>query len=296
MTSRLIVSPAPYVPLAGLAIGREGSAAVPVDAGHPLPVELVQPRRPTFRSGVVGFVPVAMATDILSLYAQSYGRTILLEQVTISGTASSPAVIDVLIQRSLNGGGGTSVNLPVARLDMRDHPSTGLLASYSANRTSGGNGVDVNRPLLGSGKLHLGSATTPGNQLHFRYDQARRPLLRDLNEWLVVNLGGQTRPAGCQLDVMVEWSEVADVRCNSPGTAPPPMPPSCSRKLPTVAFFRPSAISTIPAATAFGCRMHCSTPMALPIPWWAGTGSSSASAPPRVCWSCVSASTICARG
>lgn len=211
MTSRLIVSPAPYVPLAGLAIGREGADAVPVDAGHPMPVELVQPRRPTFRSGVVGFTPAALATDIIALYAQGYGRTILLEQVTISGTATSAAVIDVLIQRSYNGGGGTSATLPTARLDMRDRPANAILTAYSANRTSGGNGVDANRPLLGAGKLHLGSATTPGNQLHFRFDQARRPLLRDLNEWLVLNLVGQTIPAGCQLNVMVEWSEVADV-------------------------------------------------------------------------------------
>lgn len=211
MTSRLIVSPAPYVPLAGMAIGREGGEAVPVDPGHPLPVELVQPRRPTFRSGVAGFVPAALATDILALYAQYYGRTILLEQITISGTATSAGVIDVLLQRSINGGGGTFASLPTARLDMRDRLPTALLTSYSANRTSGGNGIDANRPLLGAGKLHLGSASTPGNQLHFRFDQARRPALRDLNEWLVVNLAGQAIPAGCQLNVMVEWSEVADV-------------------------------------------------------------------------------------
>lgn len=211
MTSRLIVSPAPYVPLAGLAIGREGTDAVPVDAGHPLPVELVQPRRPAFRSGVVGFVPPALATDILALSPQFYGRTIHVEQITICGTATAAAVIDVLVQRSANGGGGTSTTRPTAKVDARGIYSTGVLSSYSVNRTSGGNGIDASRPLLAAEKLHLGTAAVPGNKVVIRFDQARRPVIRELAEWIVVNLNGQTIPAGCSLDITVEWTEEAQV-------------------------------------------------------------------------------------
>ena len=168
-------------------------------------------RPPTFRSGVVNFTPAALATDILALSAQYYGRTIMLESVTITGTATSPAVIDVLVQRSLNGGGGTSAAQPIAKMDTRDPGLTGALYAYSANRTSGGNGIDSNRTLLGAEKLLLGSATTQGGKVVITFDKSRRPVIRDTNEWIVVNLGGAAVPAGCQLNVTLEWTEVADV-------------------------------------------------------------------------------------
>lgn len=166
---------------------------------------------PTFRSGVVGFVPVATATDILALQAQSYDRVLYLEQVTISGTATAASVLDILLQRSATGGGGTSVLKDTARADARGTFSTGQLYAYTANRASNGNGIDGTRTLLGAAKLHLGTASVPGNQVVFRFDQGRRPMIRDLNEWLVVNLAGQAIPAGCSLDIVVEWTEDAQV-------------------------------------------------------------------------------------
>lgn len=207
MASRKIVQPAAYIPLTGLALGRDGGYALPVDRGNPLPVEAVAPRNPTFRSGVVGFVPAAAPTDILALSPLTYGRTIALESVTITGSATSPAVIDVLLQRSINGGGGTATAQPVARIDSRDSSATAQLQAFTANRTSAGNGIDSNRPLLGCGKLHLGSATTPGTALTFCFSAGKRPLIRDLTEWLVINLAGAAMPAGAQFNIFVEWSE-----------------------------------------------------------------------------------------
>ncbi len=201
--------PGSYAGIKSLAFGREGQAAQPVDQASPLPVRTIGKPRPTFRSGVIGFVPVANATDIACVMPTFYGRVGLIEQITISGTATSPAVLDVLIQRSPNGGGGTSAIQPTARLDQRDRSSTLSFYTFSANRTSGGNGIDATRPVLASAKLYLGTPSVPSQPLTFRFEGAKRPTLRDLSEWLVINLNGQAIPTGTQLDMFVEWTEDA---------------------------------------------------------------------------------------
>lgn len=164
---------------------------------------------PCFSSGAVGFTPVATATDIAALTPGFYGRAIYVDRIVISGTATAASVLDVLIQRSANGGGGTSAAQQTNKNDNRDYIATGAFYTYSANRTSGGNGISSTRPLLAAGKLYLGVAGTPGAPLEFRWTGAKRPTLRDLTEWVVINLNGQAIPAGCSLDMYVEWSEEA---------------------------------------------------------------------------------------
>lgn len=201
--------PASFSGLTSLSYGREGQSAQPVDNANPLPVRTLPRPRPTYRSGVVGFVPVAAATDIAALLPSYYGRVGYVEEITIQGTATAAAVLDVLIQRSVNGGGGTSAAQMVTRLDYRDRSSTHAFYTYSANRTAAGNGIDSTRPLLASGKLFLGTAAVPSRPLRFRFEGPKRPTLRDLTEWLVINLNGQAIPAGTSLDIFIEWSEEA---------------------------------------------------------------------------------------
>ncbi len=201
--------PGPYSGIKSLAFGRDGLPAVPVDLTAPLPVRPLPQPRPTYRSGVVGFVPAAAATDIACLMPMFYGRVGLVEQITISGTATSAAVLDVLIQRSANGGGGTLVSQPSARLDARDRAPTIAFQTFSANRTANGNGIDGTRPLVAAAKLHLGTASAPGQPVTIRFAGDKRPMLRDLTEWLVINLNGQALPAGISLNIFVEWSEEA---------------------------------------------------------------------------------------
>lgn len=201
--------PGPYSGIKSLAFGREGQAAQPIDQAAPLPVRPLHRARPTYRSGVIGFVPAANPTDIANFFPTSYGRVAYIEQITISGTATNAAVIDVLVQRSVNGGGGTSAAQPSARLDARDRAPSLAFYTFSANRTSNGNGIDAQRPLLAAAKLHLGTASQPGQPVTFRFDGAKRPMLRDLTEWVVINLNGQTMPAGISLNITVEWSEDA---------------------------------------------------------------------------------------
>lgn len=196
-----------YAGIKSLAFGREGRTAQAVDHASPLPVRALPQPRPTYRSGVVNFVPAANPTDIATFFPTQYGRVAFVEKITISGTATSAAVIDILVQRSSNGGGGTSSAQPTARLDQRDRLSTVAFYTFSANRTSNGNGIDNSRPLLASAKLALGTAAVPPRPVVFEFDGSKRPMLRDLTERVVINLNGQTLPAGTSLDIYVEWSE-----------------------------------------------------------------------------------------
>lgn len=201
--------PGPYSGIKSIAVGRDGLPAVPVDHTAPMPVRPLPQARPTYRSGIAGFTPAAAATDIACLMPTFYGRVGHVEQITLSGTANVAAVIDVLVQRSSNGGGGTLLNQPVARLDARDRAPTLAFQVLTANRTANGNGIDGSRPLVASVKLPLGTATIPPQPVTVRFTGPKRPMLRDLTEWLVINLAGQTLPAGTSLNIAVEWSEEA---------------------------------------------------------------------------------------
>lgn len=123
--------------------GDDGTALVRqvVSQITPLPVDSESTGRVGFSSGVVGFTPVATATDILALQPITYGRTVQVEAVTISGTCTSGgATLDVLFQRSANGGGGTSAAVTTGYGDKSSDAPHSALYSYTANRTSGGTG------------------------------------------------------------------------------------------------------------------------------------------------------------
>lgn len=176
----------------------------------PLPVFDAGQRVVGFSSGVVGFTPAASATDILALQPTTYGRTVQVEAVTISGTCTSGgATLDVLFQRSANGGGGTSEAVTTGYGDKSSSAPHSALYSYTANRTSGGTGIDSTRTLHGAIKLNLGAAGSASQPVTFRFQGGNKPVLHDLIEWFVVNLNGQTIPAGTSLDITVEWSERA---------------------------------------------------------------------------------------
>jgi hypothetical protein len=163
--------------------------------------------RLTYHSSEFNFTPAATATDIAALVPQAYGRTLLIESITITGTATAASVLDVLIQRSVNGGAGTSAAKNTSKANLGSRNSSAALYIYSANRTSNGDGVSSTRPVAKAGKLFLGTAAVPAPALVFQFSGPTRPILRGLTEWLVINLAGQAIPAGCSLDISIEWSE-----------------------------------------------------------------------------------------
>lgn len=202
---RPVAVAATYVPVTVAAFGPEGRAATPVAATAPLPVTDVSGGAPRYSAGTT-LTPAAAATDIVALGQQFNGRAIALRRVSISGTASAAATIDLLLQRSPNGG-GLGTGQPVARHDPGDAAPTGTLWTYAANRTANGNGVSSSRPVLRSGKLVLGTANTAGNTLEWRFDADRAPAIKSLSEWFVINLAGQSLPAGASLAIDIEWAE-----------------------------------------------------------------------------------------
>jgi hypothetical protein len=163
----------------------------------------------TYSSGVLNFTPAATPTDICSLQANFEGRTIYLKRISISGIATAAGGLDIMLQRSANGGGGTSVQQSTAIHDSGDYTSTAGFYVFSANRTSGGNGVSSSRPIVRVGRLQLGTAAAPAPTLEWNFATrgSKGLALTSLVEWLVLNLNGQTLPAGTQLSIDIEWTE-----------------------------------------------------------------------------------------
>lgn len=182
-------------------------AKQPVGRATPLPVVDSLSIGSTYFSCVDGFTPAATATDFMVLQPIVYGRTAFLDSITISGTATSAATVDVRLQRSANGGGGTSSALTVGKADQADVAASTNVYTYTVNRTSGGNGIDSTRQLLHSFKLNLGAAGSAATPYKISFTGAKRPRLKDLAEWFVLNWNGQAVPAGTSLDISWEWSE-----------------------------------------------------------------------------------------
>lgn len=163
----------------------------------------------TYSSGVINFTPTANATDIAAFQLVDNNNAAAVKSVVITGYCSAGgASLDVLLQRSVNGGGGTSTIQPIARHDNNDVSPSGALAVYSSNRTSQGNGISNTRPIIRQGKLLLGTVNNPGTLRWVFADKADKGIvLRNLVEWLVLNLNGQSIPSGTVLGIDIEWTE-----------------------------------------------------------------------------------------
>ncbi len=163
---------------------------------------------PTYSAGYVGLTPAANPTDIAVLMPQDYsGAAIFLRRVSISATADTAATVDVLLQRSPNGGGGTMVAMSRARHELSDALAWAAVQVYTANRSSNGNGISNERPVFRAGKLSIGTATTQAPALVWEFDREKAPCIRNLIDYLVVNLNAQTLPANTKIDIDIEWHE-----------------------------------------------------------------------------------------
>lgn len=146
----------------------------------------------------------ANPTDVFALAGQGYDRVAFVEAVTVWAVADTDAKVQFQIQRSVNGGGGTfdtAVSF-VGRSDLRSQFPSFAVYRYTANRTSNGNGVDSLRQRIGGGSLTCNGAPV-------RVEFAAPIALRDLTEWLVVNLAGAAMPMGFKMGCYFEWSEEA---------------------------------------------------------------------------------------
>lgn len=165
------------------------------------------PRR--YTAGYAGLTPAANPTDILAFLSANWGATLTLRRIVVTGIASTAAVVDVLVQRSPNGGGGTAVALNVNKMDRNDPTALGAPQVYTANRSSNGDGVSSTRPVIAQGKLTYATSTTAGVAAEFSWPAGKGPMLRDLTqEYFVVNMRGAAQPSGASLNIHLEWDEV----------------------------------------------------------------------------------------
>ena len=174
---------------------------------------------PTYHSGAVNFTPAATPTDIAALQLSSWQNMLSLRRVRVSCTATAAATLQVLLQKSLNGGGGTSASQYVAKSDLYDTGYSGNLYLYSANRTSDGNGVSSSRPIIRADNITCGTTSAAGVDIEWDFGQngEKSPLIKNINDWIVLNLNGQTLPSGFVMNMDFEWQEERAIRIGMVG-------------------------------------------------------------------------------
>lgn len=171
--------------------------------------QLIGTQRPkSYSAGVRQFTVAATPTDVFALICQDFFNAVKLRRIRVDGIADTAATVDVLLQRSANGGGGTSTNLSPTRHDLRDVTPTGLTFAFTANRSSGGDGISASRPLIRKGEMTFATSSTAGVAVEFSFvGDKKPPTIQDLISWLVINLAGQTMPANAKLSITCEWEE-----------------------------------------------------------------------------------------
>ena len=161
----------------------------------------------SYRLAVLGFVPVATPTDIITIQGVS-NRTVKITRFEIGGIATTAGGISwQLVKRTAANTGGTTASLTtsIMRMDTNDAAATATAVSYSANATGLGAGTNIK-----IGRLFLNLATAQPDRVFEDFgdlSSARVPTLRGTGEYLAVNLNGSTLPAGTAIDVLVEWTE-----------------------------------------------------------------------------------------
>lgn len=181
-----------------------------------LPVAGSKHRTITYSVGIKGLLLASAPTDFFMLWLQNYNRRATLRSVTVTGVSDTAGEVDILLQKAASGGGGTFTQPTVAAHDGYAQAPIATAYAYTANRT-GGDGVSANRPILRAGRLKF--ATSSGGSEPVRWTFADRgsdsapPVLRHLNEALVLNLAGQTMPGtGAKVNVDMEIEEARLVR------------------------------------------------------------------------------------
>lgn len=165
-----------------------------------------EPMRATYGAFITGFVPAATPTDVLA-FGGSASKVIRIKSILIAGTATAASNIIVnLIRRSAANTGGSPVAVPAVSRDTSNDAALAAVSRFTANPSGLGAAVGA----IDGGRLNLAPAANGSiDRLLFQYawqmDQAF--VLRGVNEFLAINLGGAAWPAGGALDISMAWTE-----------------------------------------------------------------------------------------
>jgi hypothetical protein len=168
------------------------------------------------------FTPASTPQDIAGFILSSYTRSASLKSISVSGVSTSGGVIAVRIQKSANGGFPASgfTNPFIARRDQNDTSPSVTVYAFTANRTSNGSGVSSTRSIIDEQDITLGVVgSSAGSVATFNFVSGgcKCPTLKQLSDMVVVNLNGQTMPAGTQIRVTFNWQEQRTVRIGAVG-------------------------------------------------------------------------------
>jgi hypothetical protein len=175
---------------------------------------------PCYTASSVFFTPAATPTDVLAFGLASFSRTPVLRRITVRGVSTAGGQqLRVRLQRAVNGGTLTFTSPVVARMDSNDPAPTAAIYQFSVNRGGGlDNGISSSRPLYAEKYMTLGVAGTSIGEVTFDFDEGmKRPNVKQISDWLVLNFDGQTLPSGTQIAYTIEWSEPRLVRIGYSG-------------------------------------------------------------------------------
>ena len=167
----------------------------------------------TYSAGFIGLVPAASATDVICL-AGSATKTIVLQNIRLSGSGTAISLPVTLVKRvSANTGGtaGSTTANPANTISKRDSnnaAATAVPIAYTANPTI----VDTTPTYIDSAELGVVATTVGliGSQLFFDYGKDRAnlqqaPILRGVAEQICVNLNALSPTA--ILNGSLTWTE-----------------------------------------------------------------------------------------
>ena len=174
--------------------------------GSRVPLSDNDPLRASFGLFLPGVTPAATPTDLLTIQG-SATTNVRLRQLVVTGTATSATNIIInLIRRSAANTGGTFVAKTMVQRDINDNAQTAVVNLYSANPTGLGTAVGT----MDGCRLNLAPAATGSiDRMMFQWSwlNDKAPLLKGVNDFIALNLGGAAWPAGGALDIGLVLSE-----------------------------------------------------------------------------------------
>jgi hypothetical protein len=160
----------------------------------------------TYSASFTRVTPVNLDTDVINILNAGSTKTIKVLRVEITGIATTPALVDILlVKRSTPDTGGIQLALTAAPADSQSQAATASAIFYSSLPTVG--------TLVGSvraSKLFLSTAAATTTVPPLVWDFGSRSgqaLALYPGENLAINYNGQTVGAGTLLNGSIEWTE-----------------------------------------------------------------------------------------
>ena len=160
----------------------------------------------TYRYSASAQTPAATPTDLVIIQG-SATKTVRVKRIRLGGIATTAGSMPVqLLRRSAANTGGTSAAVVAGKHDTTDANATAVVSLYSVN--AGSLGATAGGPIA-SARLWLPLSTGQPFPvvLDFCDLEDKAFILRGVADFLAINFGGATVPAGGVVDFTIECEE-----------------------------------------------------------------------------------------